>query len=79
MPLEQPGRRELAELVPDHVLGDVHRDELPAVVHGQRVADHLGHDRGPPRPGLDDLPLGPAVHHLDLLEKVGIDERPFLQ
>src|SRR5262245_49288627 len=31
--LERPRRRELAELVPDHVLGDVHGDELLAVVH----------------------------------------------
>src|SRR5947209_2245231 len=38
---ERAGERELAELVPDHVLGDVHRHELAAVVHGQRVADHL--------------------------------------
>src|SRR2546430_2548965 len=51
---ELPGGRELAELVPDHVLGDVDRDELPAVVDGERVADHLGGDGGPPRPGLHD-------------------------
>src|SRR3954469_20927203 len=26
--LEGPGRRKLAELVPHHILGDIHRDEL---------------------------------------------------
>jgi hypothetical protein len=35
--LELARRRELAELVADHVLGDVHRDELPPVVHRDRV------------------------------------------
>ena len=77
--LEEPRRRELAELVADHVLGDVDRDELLPVVHGERVPDHLGHHRRAPRPGLDDLLLGPAVHHLDLLEQVRVDERALLE
>src|SRR5512135_3204585 len=47
VPLEDPGGGELAELVPDHVLRDVHGDELLAVVDGQRVPDHLGDDGGP--------------------------------
>src|SRR4030095_16824091 len=44
--LELPGGRELAELVADHVLRDVHGDELPAVVDGQGVAHHLGEHGG---------------------------------
>ena len=40
MAAEGPGRRELAELVPDHVFGDVDRHELVAVVHGDGGADH---------------------------------------
>src|SRR5688572_10445375 len=39
--LEGAGGRELAQLVTDHVLRDVHGDELLAVVDGQGVADHL--------------------------------------
>ena len=35
--LERARRRELAELVTDHVLGDEHRHVLPAVMHGQIV------------------------------------------
>src|SRR5205823_7317369 len=35
--LERTRERELAELVPDHVLGHVDRDELLAVVHGQQI------------------------------------------
>src|SRR5690606_15619342 len=36
VPTEEPRRRELAQLVADHVLRDVHGDELVAVVHRQR-------------------------------------------
>ena len=79
MALEGAGRRELAQLVADHVLGDVDRDELPAVVDGERVADHLRDHGGAPRPGLDDLLLVGAVHLLHLLEEVGVDERALLQ
>ena len=39
-------RRDLAELVADHRLGHEDRDVLAAVVHGQRVAEHVGDDRG---------------------------------
>ena len=62
-----------------HVLGHVHRDELPPVVHRQGVAEHLGDDGRPPRPRLDDLFVGPAIHQFDLLEKVRVDERAFLE
>src|SRR5437867_5366511 len=65
VPPERPRHRELSELVPDHVLGHVHGNELLAVVHGDRVSDHLGHDRRAPRPGLHDLPLVVPVHLLD--------------
>src|SRR5580765_2127726 len=65
--LERTRERELTELVPDHVLGDVHRHELAAVVDGQRVADHFRGDRRAARPGLDDLLVALAIHRLDLL------------
>src|SRR5437870_1955171 len=38
-------RCELAELVADHVLGDVNRHVAPTVVHGDGVRDHLREDR----------------------------------
>src|SRR5688500_17327520 len=79
VPLERARRRELAELVAHHVLGHVDRDELLAVVHGHRVADHLGHHRRAARPGLDDLLLVRAVHRLELLEERRVDEPPLLQ
>src|SRR5262245_44740174 len=44
---EHPRGGELPQLVPDHGLRDEHRDVLAAVVHRDRVPDHLGDDRGP--------------------------------
>src|SRR2546428_10524823 len=38
--LEGASESELAEPVPDHVLGDVHRHEFAAVVHSQGGTDH---------------------------------------
>src|SRR5882757_4807656 len=47
---EGAGRGELAQLVPDHRLGDEDRHVFFAVVDGDRVADHLGEDRRGARP-----------------------------
>src|SRR4051794_14019265 len=76
---ERPGRGELAQLVSHHGLGDVHGHVLAPVVHGDRVADHLGDDRGAPRPGLDDLLLVVGVQAVHLLQEVVVDERALLQ
>src|SRR3954452_21952659 len=54
-PTEGAGGCELAELVADHRLGHEDRDVLAAVVHGQRVAEHVGDDRRAARPGLDHV------------------------
>src|SRR5436190_16843906 len=71
---ERPGRCELAELVPDHVLGHVERDELLPVVDGDRMSHHLRDDGRPARPGLDDLLLRGRVQRVDLVEEVLVDE-----
>src|SRR4051812_45215482 len=55
VPVERARRRELTELVPDHVLGDEHRHEFTAVVHGECKPDCVGSNGRAPRPGLDDL------------------------
>src|SRR3954451_22411464 len=57
---EGAGRRELAELVPDHRLGDEHRDVLAAVVHRDGVSEHRRDDHRSARPRLDDV-LGALV------------------
>src|SRR3954466_1772582 len=76
---ERAGRRELAELVTDHRLGDVYGDVLAPVVHRDRVPDHVGNDRGATAPRLDDLLLALGVQLVDLLEQVVVDERALLQ
>src|SRR5687767_2618575 len=55
VPTERARGRELAELVPDHRLGHEDRDVLATVVHGQRVAEHVGDDRRATRPGADHV------------------------
>src|SRR5262245_26196475 len=71
---EHAGGGELAEFVADHVLGDVHLDELLAVVNQERVADEVGDDRGVPRPGLEWFAVSAALA-LDLGEQPHIDVR----
>src|SRR6476469_6063017 len=77
--LERAGRCELAELVPDHRLGDEHRDVLAAVVHRERMPDGVGDDGRPTRPGLDDLLAVLLVLDVDLLEQMVVDERTLLE
>src|SRR4029453_7263418 len=72
--MEGPRRRELAELVTDHLLGDVHRDELPAVVDAERQADELRQDRRAPRPGLDHFAAHGLARLLGLLDEAPFDE-----
>src|SRR5579859_5671903 len=72
---ERPRRRELAELVPDHVLGDEHLRELPAVVNQKRMADEFRHHRAITRPGLQRLVT--HAHPIDLGEESFIDVRAF--
>src|SRR5439155_6496267 len=75
---EEPRRRELAELVAHHVLGDVHGDELVPVMHRERVADELGQHRARARPGLDHALLVARVHRLDALRQRFLNEWTFL-
>src|SRR6476620_1890369 len=76
---EGAGRRELAELVADHRLGDEHRDVLAAVVHGDRVPEHVRDDRGTTRPRLDHVLGALVVLDVHLLEQVVVDEGALLQ
>src|SRR3954454_6418114 len=79
VPTEGARGRELAELVPDHGLGHEDRDVLAAVVHGQRVAEHVGDDRRATRPGADHVLGALFVLSVHLLEQVVVDERALLQ
>src|SRR3954454_4635868 len=72
-------RRELAELVADHRLGDEHRDVLATVVHGDGVTEHGRDDHRSPRPGLDHVLGALVVLRVHLLHQVVVDERALLQ
>src|SRR5690242_1645484 len=76
--LEGAGEGELAELVPDHVLGHVHRNMLLAVVHGDRQPDEIGRDGRAPRPGLDRTLVRRCPRRLHLRLQVMVDERSLL-
>ena len=75
MAVEVAGRRELAEFVPDHVLGHQHRQELVAVVDAEGQADELRQDGRAARPDLDDLVAARPARLLRLLQQVAVDER----
>src|ERR1700677_1708026 len=79
MAAERPRGRELAELVPNHRLGDEDRDVLAAVVHRNGVTEHRRDDHRPPRPGLDYSLGALVVLHVHLLHQVVVDEGPLLQ
>src|ERR1035441_10535654 len=79
MPAVLAGGGELAELVPDHGLGDEHRVVLAPVMHGDGVSDHLREDVAAPRPGLDDPLLPALVQLLNLGKQVIVAEWPFLE
>src|SRR5258708_39746973 len=76
---EVTGGRELAELVPDHVLADEHGDVLAAIVDRDRVPDHLGEDRRRACPGANHALVARHVELGDLLRQLLVDVRAFLQ
>src|SRR5664279_6633998 len=51
---------------------------LAAVVHGDRVPEHVGDDRRAARPSLDHALAALVVLRVHLLEQVVIDERALL-
>src|SRR6476660_1686076 len=79
MAAECPRLSEFAELVPDHRLGDKHRDVLASVVHGDRVAEHVGDDHRAAGPGLDDVLGALFVFPGYLHKEVLVNERTFFQ
>ena len=50
---ENTGRRELAELVSNHVLSNKNRIENLAVMHEESVTDEIWRNRRTTRPSLD--------------------------
>src|SRR5262249_13496754 len=77
MAVERAGRRELAELVADHLLGDHHGNVLVPVVDAEGEPDELRQDGRAPAPGLDDIVTAGRARGLRLLEQITVDERAF--
>src|SRR5215471_20537072 len=75
MAVEGARRRELAELVTDHLLGHQHRDVLLAVVDPEHQADELRQDGRAPAPDLDHLVATRRARGFCLLEQIAVDER----
>src|SRR5213080_2783777 len=75
MAVEGPGRRELAELVPDHFLVDRHRNVLLAVVDTEHQADELRQDGGAAAPDLDHIVTAGGARGICLLQQRAFDER----
>ena len=78
MALEGTSRGKFAELVADHVLGDIHRHMLAAVMHGDGVSDEVGEDGGGAAPGLQDALLSGLVQLLDPFHQHRLHERTLL-
>src|SRR5207245_9421018 len=72
---ERARRREFAELVPDHGLGDEHGDVLAPVVHRDRVTEHVRHDRRAADTGPDDHSRALFFYIVYLLHHILVNER----
>jgi len=78
MALERSCRSELAQLVSDHILGNVDRNVPLAVMHAERQPNHVGRNRRAPRPGANHLgPLATRAHARDHLANALIDPGTF--
>src|SRR6266700_6556316 len=75
--VKRPRRRELAELVADHLFGDQHRNVFLSVVDPERQADELRQYGRTPAPHLDDLVAAGRARRLRLLEQVPVHEGTF--
>ena len=75
---EGTGGGEFAQLVSHHILGDIHRHMLAAVVNGEGVPDKIRKNRGGAAPGFQDALLAGCIHFLDPFQQHGLYERTLL-
>src|SRR5256885_3767189 len=75
--VEGAGRRELAELVADHVLGHQHRDEFVAVIDAKGQADELRENRRAARPGAAHLVAAGPARVLGFLHQIDVGKGAF--
>src|ERR1700731_4363325 len=75
MAVERARRRELAELVTDHFLGDDHRNVLLAVIDAEREPDELRQDGRTARPDADHLVASGRTRGIRLFQQIAVDKR----
>ena len=69
MASKRSGGGELAQLVTNHILGNVNRNMFSTVVNREGVADKIREDGGSAAPGLEDALFAFFVHFLNPLEQ----------
>ena len=76
--LKHARRRKFTELVTDHVFGHENGLKILSVMNEKRVANKIRRHHRAPRPGLDWFLYARAIHLVDLLQKMQLDEGSFL-
>ena len=71
--------RELAELVPDHVLGHIDRDEFVPIVYRERHPHEFRRYGARAGPGLDHALFAACGGFTHSLRELVVDERRFLE
>ena len=71
-------RRKFTELMSNHVLGNENGMKRLSVMHQKRVADKIRRHHRTSRPRFDRFLYARAVHLVDLLQKMQLDEGSFL-
>src|SRR5271166_3123693 len=77
MAVEHSRRRELSELVTNHLFGDQHRNVLLAVIDAECQPDELRQYGRAPAPDADHLVTTRCARGFCLLEQIPVDERAF--
>src|SRR5487761_606234 len=72
MAVERAGWREFTEFVPDHFLGDDHRNVLLAVIDSERQPDELRQDRRSPRPDADHFVTSGRTRGIRLFQQIAV-------
>ena len=78
MLLKHARGRKFTELMTDHVLGNENGIKRLSVMHQKRVADKIRRYHRASRPGFDRFLHARAIHLVDLLQKIQLDEGSLL-
>jgi hypothetical protein len=74
MSFKEPGWSKLSQLVPDHIFRHEDWNKFLPVMYRERMSDHIGDDRRPSRPSLNDLTILILIHPLHFLEQMVVNK-----